>query len=224
MARPKSTALCAVADCGLPIRALGLCNKHWQRQYNTGTLNPRRMPSLEERFWSKVDKTPGLGPRGDCWEWTGGRLSAGYGTFWVKERGSNRGAHVVGWELQYGPVPAGQDVLHRCDNPPCVRHLFLGTQADNMADMQAKGRAQYPGPNTPARGPAKPNAKLTEADVVAIRLLLAEGVRQSEIGRRFGVTHGAISRIRRGLNWSYLPHTILGALQSNAKDLPTCSD
>lgn len=54
-------------------------------------------------------------------------------------------AHRKAWEDEHGPIPPGMKVLHRCDNPPCVNvdHLFLGTQADNIADMIAKGRAYF---------------------------------------------------------------------------------
>ena len=53
-------------------------------------------------------------------------------------------AHRVAWEKAHGPIPKGMYVLHRCDNPPCinVEHLFLGTQAENMRDMAAKGRCR----------------------------------------------------------------------------------
>jgi hypothetical protein len=90
-----------------------------------------------ERFWNKVQKTD------DCWLWMGHRLARGYGMISMGGRkGRPELAHRVAYALTYGPIPEGVDVLHRCDNPPCVRpdHLFLGNQAENMADMRRKGR------------------------------------------------------------------------------------
>lgn len=77
-----------------------------------------------------------------CLEWDGsrtdfghGRFTLGKGTVWIL-------SHVYAWTQARGPVPEGLFVLHHCDNPPCcdVEHLFLGTKADNTADMMAKGR------------------------------------------------------------------------------------
>jgi hypothetical protein len=99
---------------------------------------PKR--TFAERFWEKVDQ------RADdvCWLWNGrARHWAGYGMFHV---GNDRAeqAHRVAYALAIGPIPSGLGVLHRCDNPPCCNpsHLFLGTQADNLKDMWAKGRAR----------------------------------------------------------------------------------
>jgi hypothetical protein len=94
---------------------------------------------LEERFWPKVNKTA---PNG-CWEWTACTNELGYG--WIAagtRQGRHLKAHRVSYALAFGEVPEGMSVLHRCDNPLCVKpsHLFLGTQADNMADMIRKGR------------------------------------------------------------------------------------
>jgi hypothetical protein len=64
----------------------------------------------------------------------------GYGELMM--RGKEVRAHRAAWSFENGPIPPGMHVLHRCDNPKCVRpdHLFLGTNADNMADKTRKGR------------------------------------------------------------------------------------
>lgn len=94
-------------------------------------------------FWLDVDLNgPLVRPDlGECWIWTGARMRYGYFQYGKKLIG----AHRVAWELRNGPIPDGLYVLHRCDNPPCVRpdHLFLGTAADNTADMVAKGRYRH---------------------------------------------------------------------------------
>jgi len=94
------------------------------------------------RFWSRVDRR---GPR-DCWSWTAGCCTAGYGHFRLgsASTGDRRKelSHRLAYELTKGPIPDGLKVLHECDNPPCCNpaHLFVGTHADNMRDMHAKGR------------------------------------------------------------------------------------
>ena len=87
------------------------------------------------RFWSYVTKTD------DCWPWTGSIHNTGYGR--MKAKHKQVFVHRVSWEMSNGPIPNGMFVLHRCDNPPCVRpdHLFLGTKGDNNRDRVAKGRS-----------------------------------------------------------------------------------
>ena len=97
--------------------------------------------SIEDRFWEKVDKS------GDCWIWIGAKNGWGYG---ILSRGTGMGrvrAHRLSYELANGAIPDGLFVLHKCDNPPCVRpdHLFVGDHAANMQDMHRKdrGRSEY---------------------------------------------------------------------------------
>jgi HNH endonuclease len=136
-----------------------------------------------KRFWDKVKQGPG------CWEWMKGALISGRGYF--RFRGAPRLANRIAWILTRGEIPEGMCVLHRCDNPKCVNpdHLFLGTQADNLADMRAKGRYR------------NPTSKLTASDVLNIRIL---DIPQINLAKLYGVTKTTISRIKLRRIWKHV--------------------
>jgi hypothetical protein len=117
-------------------------------------------------------------------------------------------AHRYSWELHFGPIPDGLLVCHKCDNPACVRpsHLFLGTSADNTADMLAKGRRVAPSTANLARGSQHYKAKFRDADIRKIRRLYAKGsILQREIGAMFGVSPTCISHIIQRKSWAHVP-------------------
>lgn len=97
-------------------------------------------PLFAARFWSKVD----VGRPGQCWIWRRSRQRNTYGQIY---RGGRLAlSHRTAWELINGPMPDDAKACHTCDNPPCCNpsHIFMGTQADNVRDMVAKGRAAGP--------------------------------------------------------------------------------
>lgn len=139
---------------------------------------------------------------GGCWEYQGYIRSNGYGQFKINCRGAspykrNFLAHRVSYAFHYGIDPGESLVCHRCDNPACINpeHLFLGTTADNSADMVAKGRSVN---QTGARNHA---AKLTEDAAREIIRQLQAGRNNTAIAAETGVTHSLVSLIRRGKAW-----------------------
>lgn len=143
----------------------------------------RRKKNLPD-FWFFVDKTPGHGPKGDCWVWTGYRNPHGYGVF--QRDGRKTLAH------RFVLSDPSDNVLHRCDNPPCVRpeHLFCGTHTENVRDMWEKGRGW---------SPFLQLQKLSDVDIAKIKCLYQTGdYYQYEIAAMFNVSRSMISRVVRG--------------------------
>lgn len=187
--------------------------------------------SVEERFWSKVQKSP------ECWIWMASTTSFGHGVFFINGRQDL--AHRAAYTLCVGSIPGDLHVLHHCDNPRCVRpdHLFLGTHQDNMRDMRDKGRSgvwkspeklargersgRYtkPGrtahgerhgththPEKVARGEKQGSAKLTWNDVRLIRTLFRSRtttVRAAaeQLSVQFRVSNTTIRNIIYNYNW-----------------------
>ena len=150
---------------------------------------------LAARFIPKVRMR---GPD-ECWTWLACTDTAGYGHFWDGDKLVK--AHRVAWEFWRGEIPEGVSVLHCCDNPPCCnpRHLWLGTQADNVADRDAKGR------RIALRGEESGASKLTAEQVLEIYARYAGGgVYQRELGAEYGVDQTTISYIVRGEKWRHI--------------------
>ncbi len=141
--------------------------------------------TLAERFDAKFIA---IGT-GGCMIWTAATTSDGYG--YIRAWGRMERAHRISWVMHKGPIPAGLQVLHRCDNPLCVNpgHLFLGTHAENMRDMAKKGRA--------ASGDVNGNTKLTDIEVAEIRTMAGKML-QREIAALYGVNKNHVGVLIRG--------------------------
>jgi len=166
--------------------------------------NKARSTDLASRFWPKVQKSDDPDA---CWLWTGAQSTNRYGGYGCIGLGTIPNvierAHRVSWTLHHGKIPDDLQVLHKCDTPLCVNpdHLFLGTNADNVADKVSKNRQSK---DTTPHGEDCPWTKLTLEQVRQIR---AEYVPYSKyanarvLGERYGVEHSQILRIVHGIRW-----------------------
>lgn len=160
-------------------------------------MNPNILShSFLKRFEDKYIPVPESG----CWIWTACCCSSGYGKIGVGSAVER--AHRVSWVIHNGPIPEGNGyhgtcVLHRCDVPACVNpdHLFLGTIADNISDMMAKGRRG----DTALQGTAHGMSKLSSVD--AIKIFNDPRV-QTDIALAYEISQTTISKIKRREHWA----------------------
>lgn len=127
-------------------------------------------------------------PNSGCFLWTGARSGSGYGS--LAWNGEKAGAHQFAWIASHGPIPPGQHVCHKCDNRLCVNpsHLFLGTNADNVADKVRKGRVPS--------GLANGNSKLSQEQKIAIRIAPSSPGIGRRLAAEYGVSPSLISALR----------------------------
>ncbi|MDQ7745424.1 HNH endonuclease signature motif containing protein [Hydrogenophaga pseudoflava] len=206
-----SMKTCSHPGCERKHHSGGYCQMHLSRARRGANMDaPHRAEiSLADRLWSKVHKHPGDG----CWEWTAAHDGRrGYGH--INVGGVILKAYRVAYELENGPIPAGVEICHKCDNPKCVRpgHLFVGTHLENMRDGAEKGRMN----------PGEKNgmAKLKDSDVIVIARRLASGSAQMDsLAAAYGVSRTCIHDIATGRRWSRITAPIFGGHQIAKKHL-----
>lgn len=198
--RPKRPS-CSVDGCTRPHNSKGLCTTHDERLRRTGSLADPVPMTAEQRFahYLPADRDPT-----ECWEWTGPRTTAGYGTLRSDKRFYY--AHRYARERIDGPIPDGAVVMHSCDNPPCVNpaHLSVGSTWSNALDKVIKGRQH--------RGTAVTGAKLNEDAVRYIRAHFiqfkkgrASRSNAKDLAAMFDVTPDTIRGVARGSAWAWVP-------------------
>lgn len=163
-----------------------------------------RVGSVNERFFDRVE----INLLSGCWVWTGSKNAKGYGYLSgvvngerLVKKSQNMLAHRVSWIIHIGPIPDGNGahgtvVMHTCDNPACVNpvHLRLGTQAENVKDMGAKGR-HVVGEWQKRKGIE--HFRSAFKDQADIDLICSTKGKTQELAERFGVDVCTIKRIRR---------------------------
>lgn len=151
----------------------------------------------EQRLIQRMKKNADTG----CWEWVGPTsVKGGYGIIMINRRRLR--VHRVAAELWLGFDPTSSLIVcHNCDNPCCFNpdHLFLGTHADNTADMRKKDRGVPQEQHS-----LRMATKLTEPQVIEIRRLVSQGLTLRQIAEQFGVSHEMVRRVRDRRSWSWV--------------------
>lgn len=148
----------------------------------------RAGPLLERfnRHWTPV-------PESGCWLWTASTGSHGYGQ--IMSNKTPVLAHRASWEFNFGDIPAGMHVLHKCDRRVCVNpsHLFLGSNTDNIKDKVSKSRQ--------IKGSRVPSSRLDEEKV---KLVFYSDGSQDSISERFGISQTQVCRIKQRKIWKHV--------------------
>lgn len=191
----RDKGVCKIDGCIDRVFNKGMCQKHYTRNYRYGSpyvVNkpiPKTLPKPRPITF-EVDN------RG-CFNCTShSKDRDGYAS--IKVNSKIQKMHRFIYEQCFGEIGVGLVVRHKCDNPTCINpeHLELGTPKENNDDKVKRGRCSS------LPGESNPSSKLTEEKVKEIKTLLLQGdLTLTEIGKRFGVSRKAISKIRDGETW-----------------------
>ena len=168
---------------------------------------PKKGITFWDRLYSQTKHN------GTCIEFTGSKDDCGYGR--INKGGRLVRVHRAVWEREFGAIPSGFVVMHKCDNPPCINplHLAIGPQSANIKDMWEKGRARSAFGNQNLRGKhinvgAKHvSAKFTDEDILAIRAQLAvdsSDQKRLALAAQYKVSKGAINHILYRTRWRHV--------------------
>jgi hypothetical protein len=153
----------------------------------------QRNISLQEKFDSRYIPEPNSG----CWLWLATLGNEGYGQIVAFNKRVSL-AHRLSWELHTGEDPGEFKVCHRCDNRICVNpeHLFLGSDAENVADKVNKNRH--------AKGIKIHNAVLNDGIVRDMRRDWCSGETVASISRKYGFSHSATRSAVNRITWKHV--------------------
>lgn len=181
---------CERSGCGNSFRITDSVQRFCSRSCAAQYREIVRQLNAWQRMWSRI-----IIVDSGCWEWCGATDRDGYGK--LRYRGEIS-AHRSAWTMCYGKIPESKWILHKCDNPRCCNplHLFLGDSTDNVMDMVSKGRNSH--------GDSHACAILNSGDIVQIKRLAMQGIKQSSMASLFKVHPSTINHVIHHRTWNHL--------------------
>jgi DNA-binding transcriptional regulator YiaG len=181
---------CSLVGCSKPSYCKRLCKAHYNKQWLYGDV--RYNGRLHRRKHLEFRETSD-----GCFECTSHTSNRG-GYTEYHFNGKKYVLHRYIYEECFGEIPDNMIVRHKCDNRLCINpeHLELGTHLENMKDMTDRKRQ--------CRGENSPFAKLTEKDIPEIRKMLQDGIKMTDIAKRYNVSRSTISNIKRRKTWTHI--------------------
>jgi|SRR5208282_382127 len=180
--RPSRTKYCSIA-----------CQRKGRSIFKWSNLSEDEiLLKLTEEFNKKTVKNEKA-----CWDWSGS-LKVGYGVMKCKKRFIK--THRFSWKINFGPIPEGMYVCHKCDNRKCnnPEHLFLGTHEDNMKDMINKNRQRG------AVGESNAKAIINKEKALEIKKMLSNGMTTIQIAKDLNISRAIVFGIKHKKNWSHI--------------------
>jgi hypothetical protein len=158
-------------------------------------INPEHHCTTLEAFDLNIIKGENIN---DCWEWSKGQNGMGYGAFNIK--GKPFLVHRLMYERHNGKIPDGMHILHSCDNPICLnpKHLFIGSQKDNVHDMIQKNRDRK------ARGSKSGRAIINEEIALKIKTQALDGLSIINISKLNNLPYYIVYQVYNNITWRHV--------------------
>lgn len=160
---------------------------------NKKCVNPDHILNRDEMIEFQINKSV----YAECWIWTGAK-KGGYG--YIKYKGKTLAMHRYMFEKYNHEIPKNMNICHKCDNPACVnpKHLWLGTQKDNIRDMFSKKR------NNNKNGVNHERTKITEEEAIQIKKHYKKGIKPTTICRLMNLPYSTVYKICINENWKHI--------------------
>lgn len=192
----KAVALITAGKTNKEIAALFQCDPSAISHIRRGFVQGARTSDAQVARFKEALESSVVYAESGCWLLMTSIRAKGYAARSFKGRQSD--AHRASYEAYVGEIPVGMQVLHRCDVRNCVnpKHLFLGTNSDNMQDMLSKGRGSV--------GERHYKAVLTDELVRKLRSEYQPGDSWMELERKTGINRGVLRPAILGITWKHV--------------------